>query len=509
MSYIVSRVKKNSYYDSVRLMRVATTVQAMAGVLDAAIMVGTERNKEFLKGSRLLTEEVQGATSNDVYFVVEAESPETAEKALALSESILEGTTLSTISQGRATAYSLESALAMIPANIALLSIPGMYVKREAMKCLERGLHLFIFSDNVPAADELEIKKKASESGLLVMGPDCGTAMLNHVALGFANRVQTGPIGLVGASGTGIQEIACLVHHLGLGVSQAIGTGSNDVSQQIGGITMLRGIQMLAGDLHTRVIVVVSKPPSTDVFTKVIETLGKLKKPAVVNFIGKHSQKIEGHIHFVQNMEEAALSAVTLAGGEPSGYLKDKLPEESLLSVAGKLGEEQRFVRGVFSGGTFTLESALILSRLLGKIYTNVAAGERLADPRRSIEHTCVDLGDDLFTAGRPHPMLEPAVRNRRILAEMNDPHTAVVLLDVVLGYGVHRDPAGELISGLREARPGRTVPVVASVCGTDQDPQHRSRQVEKLQEAGVLVFPSNASAARAAAFIAARRKLP
>jgi FdrA protein len=507
MSVIVSRVKKNAYYDSVRLMRVATTVQAAAGVLDCAIMVGTERNKEFLKGSRLLTQAVQQATSNDVYFVVEAESPEAAEKALALSESILEGTS-GKPSPGRATAYSLESALAMVPANIALLSIPGMYVKREAMKCLERGLHLFIFSDNVPLGDELEIKQKASELGLLVMGPDCGTAILNNAALGFANRVRTGPIGLVGASGTGIQEIACLVHHLGLGVSQAIGTGSHDVSREIGGITMLRAIQMLAGDPHTRVIVVISKPPSPEVFGKVVEALVKLEKPAVVNFIGEHPRKTEGSIHFAEDMEQAAATAVTLAGSEPAGFLKEALTNESLLSAAGKLGKERKFVRGVFSGGTFAVESALILSRLLGKVHTNVAAGERLPDARFSKEHTCVDLGDDLFTAGRPHPMLEPAVRNRRIQAEMEDPSTAAVLLDVVLGYGVHRDPAGELISGIGEAQE-RSVQVVASVCGTDEDPQSRSRQAAKLRDAGVLVFPSNASASRAAAFIAARGKLP
>ena len=255
-------------------------------------------------------------------------------------------------------------------------------------------------------------------------------------------------------------------------------------------------------------IVVISKPPSPEVFGKVIEALGKLEKPTVVNFIGEHPRKTEGNIHFAEDMEQAAETAVTLAGSEPSSFLKDKIPNESLLSAAGKLGKERKFVRGVFSGGTFAVESALILSRLLGKIHTNVAAGERLPDARLSREHTCVDLGDDLFTAGRPHPMLEPAVRNRRIQAEMEDPHTAAVLLDVVLGYGVHRDPAGELISGLGEMQ-GRTVPVVASVCGTDEDPQNRSRQADKLREAGVLVFPSNASAARGAAFIAERGKLP
>ncbi|HSR13214.1 MAG TPA: hypothetical protein VLS90_17330 [Thermodesulfobacteriota bacterium] len=270
MPVILSRVKKNAYYDSVRLMRVATTVQGLPGILDAAIMVGTERNKEFLKGTRLLAAEVQGATANDVFFVVEAENEEAAEKALSVSESILEGSAGVEASRGHRTAYSLESALDILPANVAALSIPGSYVKREAMKCLDRGLHLFIFSDNVPPGDELEIKTKAREKGLLVMGPDCGTAILNGAALGFANRVRRGSIGLIGASGTGIQEVACLIHHLGGGITHAIGTGSNDASEKIGGTTMVQGIRMLGRDPSTAVIAVISKPPAPSVMARVV-----------------------------------------------------------------------------------------------------------------------------------------------------------------------------------------------------------------------------------------------
>jgi len=509
MSSLLSRVKKNAYYDSVRLMRVATTVQAFPGVLDAAIMVGTERNKEFLKGTNLLTDIVQSATSHDLFFVVEAETLEQAEQALAMAETILEGIGSSNIQGSQQKTYSVESALTMIPANLALLSIPGMYVKREAMKCLERGLYLFIFSDNVPIADELEIKKKASALGLLVMGPDCGTAIINNIALGFANAVRPGPMGIVGASGTGIQEITCLIDHLGSGVSHAIGTGSHDVSPEIGAISMLQGIKMLADDPRTKVIVIVSKPPSPKVKERVIEALRDCEKTSVVTFLGEKAiRKIENNIYFVDTMEESAVTAIKLYGGEPSTYLDDFLSWEDIRPVTENIRPGQKFVRGIFTGGTFAIESAFILSQILGEIHTNTVVGEMLPDPRHSISHTCVDLGDDLFTAGRPHPMLEPTVRNRRIVAEMQDPQTAVILLDVVLGYGVHPDPAGELLLAINEANQksgGRYVPIVASVCGTDRDPQNRSRQLAILQEAGVFVFPSNAAATRAAASISAR----
>jgi FdrA protein len=509
MSFVLSRVKKNAYYDSVRLMRVATNLQAKAGVLDAAIIVGTERNKEFLKDTNLLTDEIKNASSNDLCFVVEARSREIGEQALAEAESMLEGMGSSGILGGHKLAYSLESALEMLSANVALISIPGMYVKREAIKCLERGLHLLIFSDNVSKADELAIKKRATDLNLLVMGPDCGTAIINNIALGFANAVHPGPIGLVGASGTGLQEVTCLIDHLGLGVSHAIGTGSNDVSQEIGAITMLRGIRMLAYDLRTKVIVIISKPPSPQVAGKVIETLQACGKPAVVNFLGEPRREGDRRIHFVDTMEEAALTALEVAGCTASAFLDVPSSWAALRSAITKLAREQKFVRGIFGGGTFTVESGLILSQQLERIYTNTMIGERLVDPLRSIGHACVDLGDDLFTAGRPHPMLEPAVRSRRIVAEMQDPETAVILLDMVLGYGAHPDPARELLLALNEGRSAdRYVPVVASVCGTDRDPQNRSQQVAVLEGAGVFVFPSNAAATRAAAFIASRGKV-
>ena len=508
MSFVLSRVKKNAYYDSVRLMRIATNLQAKAGVLDAAIIVGTERNKEFLKDTNLFTDDVKSATNNDLCYVVEAESKEIGEQALILAESMLEGIGPLVMPNDQNLAYSLESALEMLPANLALISVPGMHVKREAMKCLERGLHLLIFSDNVSKADELTMKKRALELNLLIMGPDCGTAIINNIALGFANAIRPGPIGLVGASGTGLQEVTCLIDHLGLGISHAIGTGSNDVSLEIEAITMLQGIGMLANDPRTKVIVIISKPPSPHVAEKVIEKSQTCGKSVVIMFLGQQRKEIIQSVHFVDTMEEVALTAVKLAGSADLTFLDASSSEEAIHSAITKLAPQQKYVRGIFAGGTYTIESGLILSQQLGKIHTNTMVGERLADPFRSTGHTCVDLGDDLFTAGRPHPMLEPSVRNRRIVTEMKDPETAVILLDIVLGYGVHRDPARELLLAIDEGRSSaHYVPIVASVCGTDRDPQNRSQQVAVLEGAGVLVSPSNAAAARTAAFIVHRGK--
>jgi FdrA protein len=511
MSFVASRVRKNAYFDSVRLMRISTSLQSMAGVLDAALMMGTKQNKEFLKRTNLLTEEVEAARSNDLFLVVEAESREQADQALARAEGMLEVVNSRDTRLSSETYYSLESALRKFSANLALLSIPGPYVEREAMKCLEKKLHLFIFSDHVPVAAEQAIKERAKRSGLLVMGPDCGTAIIHRVALGFANAVRPGSIGLVGASGTGLQEISCLIDHLGSGISHAIGTGSHDISDEIGGMTMLQAIEMFIHDAQTQVIVVVSKPPSRRVAVEVLQRLEAGRKPSVVNFLGTYEKGRMGHIHFADTMEGAALAAVSLGGGCRSEFLETTSLWEQARQRAFQLREEQRFVRGIYNGGTFAIESASLLSRWLGTIHTNTVAGEKLHDPGKSIAHTCVDLGDAFFTSGRPHPMIEPSIRNRRIVSEMQDRQTAVLLLDVVLGYGAHPDPAGELILALRQIQQSSqnpSVSVIVSVCGTDRDPQNRSKQVAKLREVGALVFPSNASAARAAAYIATRGKI-
>jgi succinyl-CoA synthetase alpha subunit len=369
-------------------------------------------------------------------------------------------------------------ALAEAPeSNLALVSVPGEYAAAEAAKALARGLHVMLFSDNVAVDDEVALKRDASARGLLVMGPDCGTAIIDGVPLAFANVVRRGPIGCVAASGTGLQQVTTLVDRLGLGVSQAIGTGGRDLSEAVGGITMLDGLKLLAADRDTRVIVLISKPPAPAVAERVIAAAARAPKPVVVNFIGATPAARGKNLHFARTLEDAARAAVALARG--------RKPAKG--APMPRSAETRRRVCGLFSGGTFCYEAELILG----------------ADG-----HELIDLGDDQYTRGRPHPMIDHRLRNDRIVAAAKDPGVAVILLDIVLGYGAHPDPAAEMASALRAARKAnRRVAFVGSVCGTQADPQGLARQEAALRKEGVLLAPSNAAAARMAAKLLAGRK--
>ncbi|MCL4459435.1 MAG: acyl-CoA synthetase FdrA [Chloroflexi bacterium] len=523
-----SVIRKDSYFDSLVLMRVSTKMREMEGVEDAAVMMGTEANKQSLLRIGLLTDEIKASGPNDVCFVVGAKTQQSAEQAIALGERLLLSRyAVRDKKEGLTTVKTLGAALAALPgANLALLSILGIFVRREATRALENGLNVFIFSDNVPLEDEMVLKRMAQEKGLLVMGPDCGTAIIGGTALAFANKVRRGAIGVVGASGTGMQEVTCLIHRLGEGVSHAIGAGSRDVSEAVNGATMLQGLALLESDTATRVIVLVSKPPAPGVVKTILEAVGRCSKPVIINFLGSEEADIsrQGAI-FTDTLEDTAVRAVVLLHG--SGAREERLVRKSLhAEVAGwaglikdeyvRLTAGQTWVRGVFSGGTFANEAALILSKLLGEVYTNTNLRQavKLKDAHFSIGHTCVDLGEDEFTLGKPHPMLEPAIRRDRILAEAVDPGTAIILLDVVLGYGVHPDPASVLapiiVEAKERAQAGRRhLPVIVSVCGTEEDPQCRSMQVAKLREVGAVIAPSNAAATRMAAAIACRGQLP
>ncbi len=515
---IRARIKPNSYHDSLVLMRISNEMLARPGVIDATAMMGTEQNKHSIGNLALLTPEVQASGPNDLFVVVAAGSEEQAEAALdAAQATLLAGRTRRAI-EGGASVRSLEAALRQQPqSNLAILSIPGPYVEREGLRAIEAGLHLFIFSDNVPLAAEIRLKRAAQEQNRLVMGPDCGTAIIAGAALGFANQVRRGAVGLVGASGTGLQEVCCLIDRLGQGVSHAIGTGSHDVDEQVGGATMVQGFKRLEADLATKVLVIISKPPAAAVARRVVAAASTCRKPVVVAFLGGDPETItsQGGIA-AETLEDAAVKAVAALTGRPEQAIRDTLladagdtPDLVWTARAG-LSSTQRYVRGLFSGGTFANEATVVLCQSLAPVYTNggLNCARRLTDPRVSQGHTCVDLGDDVFTVGKPHPMLEPSLRRERILAEAADPETAVLLLDIVIGHGVHPDPAGVLSPYIAQAKDlardaGRQLPVVVSVCGVDADPQVRSAQVEAVRKAGGIVMPSNAQAARLAAGIA------
>ena len=393
--------------------------------------------------------------------------------------------------------------------NLALISVPGDFAVAEARKALDLGLNAMIFSDNVPLADEVALKRRAAQSGLLVMGPDCGTAIVDGIPLGFANAVRRGAIGVVGASGTGTQQVTCLVHRRGAGISHAIGTGGHDLGKDVGGITMLRGLALLARDEDTKAIVLISKPPSPAIAREVIAAARKAGKPVVINFIGSTEDPSGGNLHVARTLDDAASVAVALAKGrKPSRASSSPLKLPKL-----KFKRGQRFIRGLFSGGTFCYEASAILGQGTPPeltVWSNAPVDPKRAieDPWKSREHTLIDLGDDVFTRGRPHPMIDLRLRNERMLEEAADPQVAVILLDVVLGYGSHPDPAAEIVPVLKKIKKKSGSPViVASVCGTDEDPQGLERQEAALREAGVLLAESNASAARLAGAIVAKLK--
>ena len=514
-------VKPSRYYDSVFLMQLSTRLGGLEGVEYAAALMGTDHNKALLASAGLLTPEAGSAGPGDLIIAVRGRSFQAVAAAVEELERELAATGplgAASAAQALPTAYSLEGALRLLPnANLAILSVPGRYAAREAERALQQGLHVMLFSDHVPLEEEIRLKRLALERGLLLMGPDCGTAVLRGVGLGFANRVPRGPVGLVGASGTGLQEVMSLLARAGVGISEAIGTGSRDGRREVGGLILKAGLRLLAADAATRVVVVVSKPPDPEVTAELVREAAGAGKPVVLCLLGAGQLPAVGssQVHPAPTLEEAARRAFELLHpgrpwplAAPSGLPQPAPSGPAAGPSPGGRAASQRYLRGLFTGGTLCYEalSLAVQAGLEEPLFSNVPlpGADLLSDPFRSVGHTLLDMGDDAFTEGRPHPMIDPTARNERLLKEAADPEVAVLLLDIVLGFGSHPDPVGATLPALQEAvalarRQGRELAVVASVCGTDEDPQVRAAQVARLQQAGVLVFSSNAQAARAA----------
>ena len=512
-------VRKNEFYDSVLLMRIMEEANKLRGVTQAAVLMATELNKELLRDMNLLTEEVRVASPNDFVIAIKAKNKDEADEVIGEIENMLR--TKQAEAMGEYFPKTLSSALEMMSdANLVVVSVPGEFASREAQRAMEKGLHVFLFSSNVTVVEELALKQFAREKGLLMMGPDCGTAIINSVVLGFGNILSKGPIGIVAAAGTGIQQVSTIIHRLGSGVSHALGTGGRDLSQEIGGITTIDGIKYLEQDDKTEVILLISKPPSQKVSQKVLETAKQCEKPIIINFLGIETANMESaDVIPAVTLEDAAYKAVAIAKGEEPREGAFTFPRNQILSIASgefvKLMPEQKYIRGLFSGGTLCYESLIILKELNGNVYSNkpLTANFRLLDTRTSQMHACIDMGAEEFVLGRPHPMIDPTLRKQRILREARDPRTGTVLLDIVLGYGSHPDPAGALAPVIAQAKreaekDGRYLPIVASVVGTELDPQHLEEQEEKLKETEVVVLPSNAQATRMAALITSRGHL-
>jgi FdrA protein len=499
-------IKTSEYHDSVSLMLVARELANMPGVTDAAVVMATEANKGILKQAGLLTPEAEAATPNDLVI---AASGEGVALALALAEADKLLYKKQAAQDGAAfRPKTLRGAFKANPeANVAVISVAGRYAAEEAWEALSAGLHVLLFSDNVSLKDEIALKQYAVAHGLLLMGPGAGTAILNGVALGFADALPPGPVGIISAAGTGLQEVSTLLAKAGVGITQGIGTGGRDVKQEVGGLMMLAGLQALQADPATQVIVLVSKPPAPAVAEKVLQQVDRSDKPTIVCLLGGDVLELAKPQHkAARTLEEAAALAVIAAGGEGYKTTVGSLPVDPG-ELRRRLAPGQRYLRGLFSGGTLCYEAQVVWrDLLLGRVFSNAPLNpdDQLADSTHSQCHSAIDLGEEEFTVGRPHPMIDNDLRIRRLMQEAADPEVAVVVLDLVLGYGAHPDPAAELGPAIQHARQmaaagGRELMVVASVTGTEADPQQLSTQVQALEQAGVVVCGSNAAAARLA----------
>ena len=511
----LQKIMRNHYRDSVSLMQLSSRLVDLSGVVQASAVMATDSNLALLKEAGLL-EGKNDAGPNDLLIVIQGDDEALLERALAKAEDQLNERRAvwseDSVKQ-RIAPRSIEMGLnCMAKANLALISVPGEYAGSEALKALHLGLHVMLFSSNVDLSEEIQLKKYARDHDLIVMGPDCGSAIINGIPLGFANVVRRGDIGCVAASGSGLQQVTSLIDRAGEGISQAIGTGGRDLHVNVGGISMSQGLETLAEDPATKVIVLISKPPAPEVSERVLEKAARVGKPVVVSFLGVNPASVKRPNVFASGtLEEAANMAVALSQGknpDHNGEVNIKY-EIQTTAAASKLSPEQKFIRGLYSGGTLGYEAVLLLNDLVGPVNTNTPMEPKfaLADVWQSKQHTVIDLGDGVFTRGRPHPMIDHRLRNERILREAADSEVAVILLDVILGYGSHIDPASVMIPVIDNARKiaaraSRQLVFVGSVCGTSSDPQGLSGQESALRNAGMILTESNAQAVRLAAKI-------
>ncbi|MGB5656236.1 MAG: FdrA family protein [Acidimicrobiia bacterium] len=462
------------YHDSVRLMQASKALQNVEGVTDALVAMATELNLSLLADMGFDMDAVADAGPNDLVLALRAEN----EAAIVTAHQVLDDAlTHKAAPSGGLDApdpRTVGSAAAVTDANVVLLSVPGEHAFVEAMEALESGRHVMIFSDNVPIEQEIILKTYGGDHDLLVMGPDCGTTIVNGIGLGFANAVQPGPVSMVGASGTGIQQMCALLDDAGVGVRHALGTGSRDLSEGVGAASTLQALEALEEDPATDLIVVISKPPADPVADKVRQAAATCSKPVVVTFMGEAT------------LEEGASEVLAVLGKPPAEY-----------GTWPAANDDHRpgFVRGLFSGGTLSSEAQFVAAPFLGEI------GSREGDEG----HTFIDYGDDEYTQGRAHPMIDQTVRLERLAAAARDESVGVILMDVVLGYGANADPAAELAPLIDQAVAAGAA-VVVSLCGTRGDPQGRDLQAQVLNQAGASVFLSNAAAAREAARLATAR---
>ncbi|WFW14017.1 acyl-CoA synthetase FdrA [Citrobacter freundii] len=475
---IYAFIKKGSFQDSVSLMIISRKLSERPEVDQVSVMMGTPANKSMLDSTGFWHDDFADATPNDICVAVRTENQQPGIVDLIREQLEKELSAIANVSGSShqlIKARRFESACQKLPeANLLLVSVAGEYAASVAKEGLLANKNVMMFSDNVPLEQEVELKTMARDRGLIVMGPDCGTAMIAGSPLAFANVLPEGGIGVIGASGTGIQEITSQIALHQQGISHAIGLGGRDLSADVGGISALSALEILAADDSTQVIAFVSKPPSPQVRTRIIAAMQKVGKPVVALFLGsKPEQRREGNVWLANSLSDAAQLAVLLM----------RVAQQRLIQpeVAGK------GIYGLYAGGTLAAEAAMLLSAGLG---VPVSQSHDQGVMLEAGDHRIVDLGDDSYTLGRPHPMIDPTTRSIEIEKLATMPAVGVLLLDVVLGYGACADPATAVVEAIEYVRARRTEPlaVIATLTGTDADPQGRGGQIDILRSAGVAV---------------------
>ncbi|MBF0360900.1 MAG: acyl-CoA synthetase FdrA [Oligoflexia bacterium] len=510
-------VRKGEYYDSVSLMIISKKIKDREGdgIIDSSVVMATKDNILNLKQAGLYLAKFESAEESDLVVAirVQEESGDSGDSGDLLKTIELEIKNLNkkddTKNDGLASVCGGSVDVNLMNANLALISVNGRYAGDLALKALNNNTHVMLFSDNVPLETEVELKQLARKKKLLVMGPDCGTAIIAGVPLAFANEVRRGSIGVVGASGTGMQEVTTLISNFGGGISHAIGTGGRDIKKEVGGISFLMALQMFKDDPQTKVILLISKPPHKEVMNKIVKEVDGAKRVVAVFLGAENSSSSRGGIIFRDNLYEGALTAYKISCGKGENIDEEmKRVDDSAEAIArgerkkiknNNVGRYPKYLRGLYSGGTFVSEAQLVLDFEKEEMFSNVPThkSSKLEDAKISCKNTIVDLGEDEFTMGKPHPMIDYSLRNERLLKEILDPEVAVIMLDYVLGYGAHQDPMSDTISILKRAKDllakeKRYISILATVTGTNKDPQNSDLVKEALKAAGVIVTDSN-----------------
>jgi FdrA protein len=512
MTIIKNHILKHTYNDSIVLMQFTVELEIMPGIEKAAIMMGTPAVLQTLKEASLLVHDEKSISSDDMVIAVAGKTEQEVQSAIqAITAKLLTNDILfgAAESSSRLDTDEFEELIlwkdAPPEARVALISVPGQYAAAEAWQALKSGRHVMLFSNNVSIDDEILLKKAGKERNLLVMGPDCGTAIINGIPLGFANRIKRGNIGIVAAAGSGLQELTCLIDRMDCGVSHAIGTGGRDLSLKVNGITTRMGLELLKIDPETKIIGILSKPPDPKIAAEILDAANETGKPVVACLLGLvPEEKTADRVHFVSTIEEMAIKVVELSKDGSCEAASAIHPDRAAQTLE---FNSNGYIRGFFSGGTLAYEAYLLMQKRLGDVYSNTPLDPKFKISIDDLEKPChmlFDLGTEEFTTGRPHPMIDGRWRSELIARAAENKDTAVILFDLILGLGADPNPAGSIIESIQAAKKkvnpeGRNINFIASIVGTEPDPQHYSKQFAMLQAAGVIIAETNAEAARMA----------